>query len=319
MRKHDDELKIDISELFGGDLPSPSDTIDDSAAPAPTIPTPTVIEEIPATAPAEVDNKFQEWMNNRNAELEAKTQELEKRLQELQAQVAAKQTVPEVAQVPPSPPPAATEINAPTEPAADSPVDFSAPIAPPFMGGPVPSIPTLTLAPQATPEMIKDAEPSPETPKSGNFQKLQEDHEFLMLYDEFRNIIAHELLDLVGEKKTYTMLGRTVELARGKYPEIFRNVNWDASGNLLEDGSVYVEKIIENKDALDPQKAEVILDAALTNLLNLRLQAVEKGLGTGLKNKIRTHLIQWISEKIKKSGPTGKNILTLRRLNSYLG
>ena len=309
MKKHDDDLKIDISELFGGDLPSPSDTIEETAAPdAP------VAQVVPAQAP-ESDNRFQEFIDNRNAELEAKTQELERRLQELQAQLSVSQTppplpvstTPEVQEPPPV---------APETPSAPPPIDFNAPIAPPFMGGS-----SAASVPVSSPEPVSASEPATAAAESaggGEIQKLQEDHEFLLLYDEYRNIIAHELKDLVGDKKTFTMLGRTVELARGKFPEIFRNANWDAAGNLLEDGSVDSQRIIENKNTLDPAKAEAVLDAALSTLLNLRLQAVEKGLGSGLKNKVRAHMFQWITEKMKKAGPGAKNAGILKRLNSYL-
>ena len=139
-----------------------------------------------------------------------------------------------------------------------------------------------------------------------------------MLYDEFRNIIVYELKDLVGEKKTLTMLGRTVELARGKFPEIFRNVNWDAAGNLLEDGSMDGHRIIENKKMLDPGNADEVVDAALSALLRLRLQAVEKGLGPGLKNKVRARMYQWISEKIQKAATEGKDGTILKRLSGYV-
>ncbi|HEY5038492.1 MAG TPA: hypothetical protein VIJ93_05405, partial [bacterium] len=279
MRKSDDDLKIDISDLFGGELPSPSEELsatEEIAEPA--------VAEKAVPAPKENENKFQEWMDTRNAELEAKTQELELRLQEMQAQQ--------------TPPPAQTETpvveeiqaaaeEVPIAAVTDSVIDFNAPIAPPFMGS------VSSEEPPAGPETESQAvDPN----KIEELRKLQSDHEFLMLYDEFRSIIAHELKDLVGEKKTYTMLGRTVELSREKFPEIFRNANWDAAGNLLEDGSVDGQRIIENKNSLDPQKSEVVLDAALSTLLNLRLQAVEKGLGTGLKNKIRARMFQWINE-----------------------
>src|ERR1035441_2977994 len=122
-----------------------------------------------------------------------------------------------------------------------------------------------------------------------------------MLYDEFRNIILFELKDIVGEKKTMTMLGRTVELAREKYPEVLPKPNWDSAGNLLEDGSMDSQRLIDNKKALNPQKANDVVDAALSALLRLRLQAVEKGLGAGLKNKIRARMYQWITEKTQKA------------------
>lgn len=306
MRKPDDDLKINISELFGGELPGPSDTVDDiSESQAPGK---------PVAAPVERESQFKEWMVGRNQELEAKTQELEKRLQELKDQRPVdagsdRLSAQELQTPPPSP-------ETPKEPEPDSPIDFNAPIAPPFRGG-VP-------APTAVPEAPLEAAPAPgntpvaEASNAGELKKLQAEYEFLMLYDEFRNIILYELKDLVGERKTFTMLVRTFELAREKHPEIFRNANWDPSGNLLEDGSVDSQRLLENKNALEASKADAVLDAALSVLLSLRLQAVEKGLGTGLKNKVRAHLAQWITEKLQKAAREGKSTFYLKRLSEYL-
>jgi len=350
MRKPDDDLKIDIAELFGEDMPSPSDTLEDSSAPTATASAETVSE----ASTADTETRFQEWMNGRNKELETKVQELEQRLQDVKAKPPApvepdnfsgdelKSAVvppPEVKPAPvsppqvkaapapppevksaPAPPPEikpapASEPEAKAVPSSESPIDFSAPIAPPFMGGSPVSPAVGEAAPAAG---AGEVPPPPDPQEIEKMRKLQADHEFLMLYDEYRNIIAHELTDLVGEKKTNTMLGRTVELSREKFPEIFRNANWDESGNLLEDGTVDSQRIIDNKNALDPQKADTVLDAALSILLNLRLQAVEKGLGTGLKNKVRARMYQWITEKLKRAGQEKKDTSNLKRLASFV-
>ncbi len=305
MRKPDDELKIDISELFGGDLSGPSEKLEEAvdAGESPKSVSP------PSSASAEAENHFQEWMNSRNMELEAKSQELERRFQEASAaDVAPVETFSssELLGTPGEEKPAPPPFSA-------SPIDFNAPMAPPFMGAG--STPVAAVAGGPTPSATTPAVPGPDPEE---LRRLQAEHEFLMLYDEFRNIIAYELKDLVGEKKTLTMLGRTVELAREKYPEIFRNANWDASGNLLEDGSMDSQRLMDNRKSLDPQKADEVLDAALATLLKLRLQAVEKGLGTGLKNKVRAHLYQWISEKTQKAVREGKNAVHLKRLSSYV-
>lgn len=300
MRKPDDDLKIEIADLFGGAIAGPSEKLEEE--------TPAEESAAAATAPAQVENQFQEWMNNRNAELEAKTQELEKKFQE----------VPPVVPGPPDTLSGGELMSVPSDPlttaapATSSAIDFDAPIAPPFMGKaaePTPPAPAAVVPPGEGQAAPLDAE---------ELKRLQAEYEFLMLYDEFRNIIIYELKDLVGEKKTFTMLGRTVELAREKFPEIFRNANWDSAGNLLEDGSVDSQRLIENKNSLDPQKADVVLDNALSLLLRLRLQAVEKGLGAGLKNKVRAHLYQWISEKTQKAVREDKNAVSLKRLSSYV-
>ncbi len=307
MRKPDDELKINISELFGGDLPSPSETLDDI-----TLEQTSVVSQVPSKILPDVKNQFQEWMDQRNQEPEAETLEVENKYIETLAPTnqEAENLKRTLAQKPPS----AIE----TMPAAtDSPVDFNAPIVPPFMGA---IANPDNLQGSKAEEPISSVEtPVLESPQNiAEVSKLQAEHEFLMLYDEFRNIIFYELKDLVGDKKTLTMLGRTVELARGKFPEVLRNVNWDSAGNLLEDGSVNGQRIIENKKTIDPKKADEVVDAALSGLLKLRLQAVEKGLGSGLKNKVRAHMYQWISEKTQKAVSEGKDETLLKRLSGYV-
>jgi hypothetical protein len=308
MRKSDDDLKIDIADLFGEELPSPSDAIEDAA---PAKPQAATAPPGPDRTPSEAEAQFKEWMDNRNSELETKVRELEMRLQELKQQPA-----------PPPPPPLVVPAVPPQEsagsPAKASAVDFDAPISAPFAGQP-PAVPSDNAAPASPVDIVSGGQETPQDPhKIEELRRLQADHEFLMLYDEFRNILLHELKDLVGEKKTYTMLERTVEMARGKFPEVFRNANWDTEGNLLEDGSVDSQRIIENKNALEAGKADATVDAALSALLSLRLQAVEKGLGAGLRNKIRARMYQWITEKINRAQKEGKDTAFLKRLGSYV-
>ncbi len=309
MRKPDDELKINISELFGGDLPSPSESLEDISGPEPS-----TVSQTSPKIPPEVENQFLEWMNQRNQQLEAKNQDLERNLQETSA--SSIEPAPQTFDTAP------TEMDknpikkiAPELIVPKSPIDFDAPIAPPFMGPVNSQLQTLSSGnPSSQSEMR-----SSETPQAvDEMKKLQAEHEFLMLYDEFRSIIAYELKDLVGEKKTLTMLERTVELVRGKFPQIFRNVNWDSAGNLLRDGSMDNQRIIENKKTIDPQKADEVVDAALSTLLSLRLQAVEKGLGSGLKNKVRARMYQWISEKSQKAIKEGRDHAALKRLSGYV-
>jgi len=317
MAKKNEDLKIDINEIFGGDLPSPSEALDvPVTVSSPDIPASSAVVANDPQPVAEAEKNFQDWMAARNQELEMKALELERRLKELQAQQnpvepsdslsgqALQTAVVEEKEPPPPPPPQLVA------PAADSPIDFDAPMAPPFMGATAPTADAGTLP--------AEGEAPIDPQKAEELKRLQAEHEFFMLYDEYRNIMAHELTDLVGEKKTNTMLERTVELARGKYPEVFRNANWDAAGNLLENGSIDSQRIIDNKNALDPQKADAVVDVALSALLNLRLQALEKGLGSGLKNKVRARMYQWINEKIQKAGKEGKDAGSLRRLSAYI-
>jgi hypothetical protein len=314
MRKSDDDLKIDINELFGGDISAARQSVEQSN---PVLPEDTESPETQATPPSSptdikiAEQQFQEWMTIREKELEAKTQELERRLEELRDhQLQAAQAPVDSLEVPE----VSVEESLPANQVViESPIDFDAPISPPF-------IPKLSLDELSNPALEELPAPEKETnlTNEGELERVRNEYEFLMIYDEFRGIIIHELKDLVGEKKTYKMLERTVELAREKFPEVFRNANWDASGNLLEDGSLESQRLIENKSSLESTKSKIIFDLALGTLLSLRLQAIEKGLGTGMKNKVRARLYHWINEKIEKEHSTNKNIEDLNRLKNFV-
>src|SRR5271154_3803318 len=144
MRKPDDDLKIDISELFGGEMPGPSETLEDTV-PLKAVPDPQASLPV-ASSSTESENQFQDWMKTRNEELELKAQELERRLQELQQTQQAPATSPDSL--------SGTDLQTAIEvektqnaPPGDLQIDFSAPIAPPFMGAGVPT--EKTAAPPA--------------------------------------------------------------------------------------------------------------------------------------------------------------------------
>src|SRR6202044_104857 len=109
--------------------------------------------------------------------------------------------------------------------------------------------------------------------KPGTTGRSSEPQDLFIAFDQFRQIFMEELKDLAGPRKTGVMLVKTFEAAREKHQEVFRNANWDAGGNLLEDGSLNVQKMLDNKNALDQKQADIILDTALSFLLSLRLQA----------------------------------------------
>ncbi|MGH7739886.1 MAG: hypothetical protein ACREL1_07045 [bacterium] len=307
MRKPDDEMKIDIAELFGGDLTPERKAVEEIQAASES--------QDPMSAPQSVaaDENYRAWLDAREKELAEKTQELDRRLQELaeqkrlldQAVVAPPAEISAEELAAPSPSAPAQPSSAP-ETLRLSEIDFDQPIQAPF----IQTAPASSVDDQLIPERSSDPEE--------DLKRVQREYEFLLNYDEFRNIILHEIRDLVGEKKAFKMLERTVELCREKNPDIFRNANWDASGNLLQDGSLDSQRLVENKNVIAPMKADAVLDAGLSQLLSLRLQAIEKGLGAGMKNKVRARLYQWINDKVEKTVHAGKDAGDLNRLKSLL-
>lgn len=296
-----DDLKIDISEIFGGDLTEEQRGNADqqvaargsgvevsstsSEAPSPD-PLSAGVEERLREREAEMESRFREMLSQRERELEARARELEGRLH--QAQTGEK-VLPSEAPV----------------------VDFDAPIPPPFASSAPPA--AASDAGEASPP-----EPELDPQQAAHLERIRRDFNYLLLYDQFRVILEQELREIVGEKKTRTMLERTFELAREKYPEVFRNANWDAEGNLLQDGALDSQRVVDNLQAIPPAQADGVLDAALAALLQMRLSAVEKGLGSGMRSLIRSRLTRWLQKKTEQARSEGKDLLPFTRLRNMI-
>ena len=120
--------------------------------------------------------------------------------------------------------------------------------------------------------------------------------EILETYDDLRLILYYKLSPVVGEKATKTMLAKSFEKAREKYPDLFKSGNWDDKGNLLEDGGLNPKKIIVNLAKLSPSEAGVQIEEALRLLLHLRLSAIQKGLG----NQLTAGLVKSMSGRLQE-------------------
>jgi hypothetical protein len=179
---------------------------------------------------------------------------------------------------------------------------------------------TNALEPTAPVQTTEAQVPTPDEPVDPELQaKIQRENDYLTLYDQLRLMLQDALLPLVGEKKAKNMLSRTLEATRNKYPEYFRNANWDPEGNLLEDGSMDQQRLIQNKSHLDPTKADEVQDLALKSLLETRLTAIEKGLGADLRAKLLTQMTQWCSTMRQQEAAKGSETVFYDRLMALLG
>ena len=372
MAKNDD-LKIDLSELFGGDLTDAKKEAERQEQLRAGMADPTVTPEEKRAfdeQEAERERRYQEMLRQREEEIAQSVQAAELHLavpvdppvdrseeleegpstagseaappagvpvaQEDNAPTAAAEVAPAAAEaaptavdVPPPPPPTAPAPEAVSPPPPEV-IDFNAPFVKPFAGPAskpaaapsAPPVPAAKPAPQAAPppaqKAAEPAAPAPELalagPSKEELARIQLEKEYLLLYDQFRVVLLHELVELTGERKAKTMLARTVEVVRNKHPEVFRNANWDAAGTLLDDGSLDEMRLIQNKAALPPAQADQIQDLAFGALYNSRMQAVEKGLGTGLRSKIQSRYRQWLSEKRDKAAASGQDTRPYDRL-----
>lgn len=121
MRKPDDDLKISISDIFGGDVtPLDSKSGELSASEA-------------GSGSAEPDSDYQAFIDERKKLLEVKTAEIESVLPPgtasigIEATSAQQEPVYEAAPEPVAEP-------APEAPPTEDVIDFNAPMRPPFMG-----------------------------------------------------------------------------------------------------------------------------------------------------------------------------------------
>jgi hypothetical protein len=76
--------------------------------------------------------------------------------------------------------------------------------------------------------------------------------------------------------------------------------------------------MVANAWAFDPVQRDITVDMALTFLMSLRFMAIEKGLGAGLRNKLRARLIQWVTDKVESVSGEGKDAGPYRRLRNYI-
>lgn len=329
MRKQDEDLKIDITEIFGGMvMPLEEKKEQETTTEAQTV-------------SPESEQSYQAFIDERNKILEERTAEIETVIPPLEENHIA-ETPPVETETPPS----TDDSVFPSIVTTEEVINFDAPMAPPFKSldsGLTQGLETSKPLPDSIAEdakalkeeleqaeakraaeveaeavRIESARIEAEKDTAARKIAIQKEHSLFLLFDEFRAIIDHELKDLVGERKSHNMLVKTFEISREKYPEIFRNANWDPSGTLLENGSLDGKRMAENAILLSESQREITVDMSLSYLMNLRFQAIEKGLGAGFKNKLRARLIQWVDSLEEGARKESKDPGPYNRLKSYL-
>jgi len=360
---HPDDLKIDISEIFGGDVSEAREVAEKRAAEPPAATeTSFVVEEdverdlqFPGTdvvvgkvtvsvpeegrsveAPVELTIESEEipsvepveTLEETSAPSEVASPPSEGLSFEPQEPIVVAENIeavpfesaPEAAPETPVEIPSEMGGEVAPEPVAVAPeapaIDFGA-FTSPFVVPP-PVTEESTATPASVPTEEAPAASTEAGPDPAEVARLKREGDYHALYDQFRHMIRKELIDLVGEKKAHTMLTRTLEATRNKFPEYFRNANWDAEGNLLEDGSMDAQRLIQNKAQFDGARADQFQDLALKSLLNMRLMAIDKGLGTATRTRLLAHLKTWCSSKTEQVVASGEDAELYRRLSALL-
>jgi hypothetical protein len=115
--------------------------------------------------------------------------------------------------------------------------------------------------------------------------------EIVALFEELRKTLFSELALKLPEKSVLNMMTKTLEKSALNFL-VLRNTNWDRAGNLIQDGSIDMERFLINiakyREQLPEMEREVQM--ALSSLLHLRLRSIKLGLGAPAYNEIKEKL-----------------------------
>ncbi len=136
--------------------------------------------------------------------------------------------------------------------------------------------------PPPMPGVAAAAAPAAPTSSAKDFLidiEAKEADAFCHMLDESRKAMFTFLAPMIGIKAANNMLNKTVERARAKAPIVLKDVNWRVDGSLREDGSVDTDRIYKNVQGISVATRADDFVAGLKELTQLRIKAVEVGLG----------------------------------------
>jgi len=93
------------------------------------------------------------------------------------------------------------------------------------------------------------------------------------------------LSPFISEKVAKKMLAWSLDRGQKTHP-ILKNVHWSPSGDLLDNGEIEVTRLVKNVEAFAGQPVVQLVKLAMSDLLVIRLEAVEKGLGPSMKQSV---------------------------------
>jgi|GEM_PF-1814630 len=162
---------------------------------------------------------------------------------------------------------------------------------------PEPAAPSASALPAETAPVLGDAAgsgPAPAFTRSdvpGAVVSGFNDAMCLML-DETRKVVFAYLAPVIGIRAANTMLSKTLEKARAKAGAMLKDANWRTDGTLRDDGSLDADRLLKNAAGLAPEQRRPLYVEALREILRLRLQAVELGLGAQARQELLERLLQ---------------------------
>ena len=100
------------------------------------------------------------------------------------------------------------------------------------------------------------------------------------------------LTPFISEKVAKKLLMWGLERVQRNHA-ILRNVHWSPGGDLVDNGTIEVNRLVKNAEALPiDQDAVAAAKAALMELVAVRLQAVEQGLGPSMKQAVEKEVMR---------------------------
>jgi len=97
------------------------------------------------------------------------------------------------------------------------------------------------------------------------------------------------LTPFIGDKITKKMLSWSFERAVKSHP-ILKDTHWSMSGEYLDNGAIESGRVIKALAAYQGQDTVAMVKAALSELLKMRLAAVEQGLGPSLRQTVEKEI-----------------------------
>jgi len=115
---------------------------------------------------------------------------------------------------------------------------------------------------------------------------------FCLMLDETRKVVFSYLAPVIGIKAANTMLSKTLEKARSRSGVMLKDANWRTDGTLRDDGSLDADRLLKNAAGLATDLRRPQYVEAMHEILSLRLQAVEQGLGAPARQELMERLLQ---------------------------
>ncbi len=127
--------------------------------------------------------------------------------------------------------------------------------------------------------------PPPPPPSKPSREQLKHVEELGHQFEIGRQRVRQLLIPFIGERVAKKMLAWSLERVQKTHP-IFKNVHWSSQGELHDDGTIEVDRLVKNAQAVQGQDVVVLTKAAMLELLAARLAAVEQGLGVSLRQAV---------------------------------